>query len=126
MHFWRRAWYETLRFPFFLVAATAASRTQAFGYTPGEVLHAATALGGEIMGMGHELGQLRQGFLADLLLVDGDPTEDVRILQDKSRLLAIMKDGAFYKAPEQHPGMRLGAGNVLTGGAAAANRFRYR
>ncbi|MGQ7814387.1 amidohydrolase family protein [Metapseudomonas furukawaii] len=72
-----------------------------FGYTPGEVLHAATALGGEIMGMGHELGQLRQGFLADLLLVDGDPTEDVRILQDKNRLLAIMKDGAFYKAPEQ-------------------------
>lgn len=72
-----------------------------FGYTPGEALHAATALGGEIMGMGHELGQLRKGFLADLLLVDGDPTEDVRILQDKDRLLAIMKDGAFYKAPEQ-------------------------
>lgn len=65
------------------------------------MLHAATALGGEIMGMGHELGQLRQGFLADLLLVDGDPTEDVRILQDKNRLLAIMKDGVFYKAPEQ-------------------------
>lgn len=72
-----------------------------FGYTPGEALHAATALGGETMGMGHELGQLRKGFLADLLLVDGDPTEDVRILQDKDRLLAIMKDGAFYKAPEQ-------------------------
>lgn len=71
-----------------------------FGYTPGEVLHAATALGGEIMGMGHELGQLRQGFLADLLLVDGDPTEDVRILQDKNRLLAIMKDGQFHKEPE--------------------------
>jgi len=70
-----------------------------FGYTPAEVLHAATALGGEIMGMGHELGQLRQGFLADLLLVDGDPTSDVRVLQDKNRLIAIMKDGQFHKAP---------------------------
>jgi len=71
-----------------------------FGYTPAEALHAATALGGEIMGMGHELGLLRDGYLADLLLVDGDPTEDVRVLQDKTKLTAIMKDGRFHKAPE--------------------------
>lgn len=70
-----------------------------FGYTPAEALHAATALGGELMGMGHELGQLRSGFLADLLLVAGDPTEDVRVLQDKRNIKAIMKDGAFHKAP---------------------------
>jgi imidazolonepropionase-like amidohydrolase len=71
-----------------------------FGYTPSEALHAATALGGEIMGMGTELGQLREGFLADLLLVDGDPSVDVRVLQDKTKLTAIMKDGRFHKAPE--------------------------
>lgn len=71
-----------------------------FGYTPAEALHAATALGGEIMGMGHELGLLREGYLADLLLVDGDPTEDVRVLQDKTKLTAIMKDGRFHKSPE--------------------------
>ncbi|MEN9893945.1 MAG: hypothetical protein RLY78_4240 [Pseudomonadota bacterium] len=70
-----------------------------FGYTPAEALHAATALGGEIMGLGGELGQLREGWLADLLLVDGDPTEDVRILQDRHRLRAIMKDGRWHKAP---------------------------
>jgi imidazolonepropionase-like amidohydrolase len=51
------------------------------------------------MGMGHELGQVQPGFLADLLLVDGDPTADVRILQDKQRLKVIMKGGALYKAP---------------------------
>lgn len=72
-----------------------------FGYTPAEVLHAATALGSELMGMGNELGQLRQGYLADLLLVDGDPTDDVRVMQDKNRLSAIMKDGRFHKSPEQ-------------------------
>jgi imidazolonepropionase-like amidohydrolase len=71
-----------------------------FGYTPAEALQAATALGGEIMGMGHELGLLREGYLADLLLVDGDPTEDVRALQDKTKLTAIMKDGRFHKSPE--------------------------
>lgn len=71
-----------------------------FDYTPVEVLHAATALGGEIMGMGSELGQLREGYLADVLLVDGDPTTDVRVLQDKKKLVAIMKDGRFHKAPE--------------------------
>ena len=49
--------------------------------------------------MGNELGMIREGFLADLLLVDGDPIADVRILQDKNRLLAIMKDGKFHKAP---------------------------
>lgn len=69
------------------------------GYTPAQVLHAATQLGGEIMGMGDELGQVRPGFLADLLLVDGDPCADVRVLQDKNRLQAIMKDGRFHKAP---------------------------
>ena len=34
--------------------------------------------GGQIMGSGHELGQIREGYLADLLLVDGDPLADVR------------------------------------------------
>jgi imidazolonepropionase-like amidohydrolase len=72
---------------------------QHFGFTPVEALSAATMLGGELMGMGGELGQVRQGFLADLLLVDGDPTADVRVLQDRQRLDGIMKDGRFHKDP---------------------------
>jgi imidazolonepropionase-like amidohydrolase len=71
-----------------------------FGYTPAEVLSAATQLGGQIMGQGHELGLVRSGYLADLLLVDGDPTVDVAQLQDKSRLHFVMKDGRFHKTPE--------------------------
>ncbi|WP_408591438.1 amidohydrolase family protein [Novosphingobium sp.] len=67
-----------------------------FGYTPAEALQAATALGGELMGL--PVGQVREGYLADLLLVDGDPTVDVAILQDKTRLAMIMKDGFVYKA----------------------------
>lgn len=70
-----------------------------FGYTAEEALSAATLLGGELMGMGDRLGQVRPGFLADLLLVDGDPVADVTVLQDRSRLRAIMKDGRFHKDP---------------------------
>jgi imidazolonepropionase-like amidohydrolase len=69
------------------------------GFTPMEAIVGATRLGGEIMGMPESLGQVRKGFLADLLLVDGDPLADVRILQDRHRLLAIMQNGVFHKAP---------------------------
>jgi imidazolonepropionase-like amidohydrolase len=70
------------------------------GYSPIEALRCATKNGGDIMMMGDELGQIRSGYLADLLLVDGDPTSDVKLLQDKANLLAIMKDGKFHKPPE--------------------------
>ncbi len=66
-----------------------------FGYTQKEVLVAATRLGGELMEL--DIGEVKEGFLADLLLVDGDVTRDVRILQDKTKLLAIMKGGQFHK-----------------------------
>jgi imidazolonepropionase-like amidohydrolase len=43
-----------------------------------------------------------EGYLADLLLVDGDPIQNVRILEDKDKLLGIMKDGKFYKEPVEN------------------------
>lgn len=61
-----------------------------FGYTAADALSAATMLGGQIMGRGDELGLVREGFLADLLLVDGDPTQNVAVLQNKHHLRAIM------------------------------------
>ncbi len=72
------------------------------GMTPLEALRATTLYGGQIMGMGHELGEVKEGYLADLLLVDGDPANDLSILLDKKRLLAIMKDGKFNKEPATH------------------------
>ena len=69
------------------------------GFTPMETLVAATKMGGEIMGMGGELGQVKPGYLADLLLVDGDPLTDIKRLQDRDALRAIMKDGSLHKAP---------------------------
>ncbi len=70
------------------------------GMTPMEALLSATQHGGEIMMMADELGQLKEGFLADILLVDGDPLADLSILANRDKLLAIMKDGMFHKEPE--------------------------
>ncbi len=74
------------------------------GMTPMEAIVASTRHGGEIMEMGDELGVIREGYLADLLLVDGDPSRDVKVLQDANRLVAIMKDGKFHKAPGARDG----------------------
>ena len=49
------------------------------------------------MDLHDELGQIREGFLADLLLVDGDPLADPKVLLDRDKLLLVMKDGQLYK-----------------------------
>ena len=69
------------------------------GFTPMEAIVAATRWGGEIMGLPGELGQVGKGFLADVILVNGNPLADLAILQNSDRLVAIMKDGAFHKPP---------------------------
>jgi imidazolonepropionase-like amidohydrolase len=48
------------------------------------------------------VGQIKPNYYADILLVKGDPTKDVTILQDKHNLRAIMKGGVFHKAPTLH------------------------
>lgn len=65
-----------------------------FGYAPVETLVAATRLGGELMGL--KVGAVKSGWLADLLLVQGDPTKDITILQNCERF-RVMKGGAFVR-----------------------------
>jgi imidazolonepropionase-like amidohydrolase len=79
------------------------------GMSPMDAILSATKLGGEIMGMGEELGQVKKGYLADLLLVSGDPSKDVTILQDKDNLRMIMKDGVIHKHPDASGGKQLKA-----------------
>ena len=68
-----------------------------FGYTPAETLTAATKLGGEAMGLEGKLGVIAQGWLADMLVVSGDPTANISLLRDKANLKVILKDGKLYK-----------------------------
>lgn len=62
-----------------------------FGYTEKEVLVAATKLGGELMGL--PVGVVQPGWLADLLLVQGNPVENIAVLQAPQQRLLVMKDG---------------------------------
>ncbi len=57
-----------------------------------------TKYGGEAMDPPNQLGQIRQGYLADLLLVAGNPIDDPDVLVNPDNLTAIMKDGRFHKA----------------------------
>jgi imidazolonepropionase-like amidohydrolase len=73
------------------------------GYTALEALTAATKLGGQLMGMGEELGMLAPGYLADVLVVRGNPADDLKTLQHKDNLVAIMQGGRFHKQPAGVP-----------------------
>jgi imidazolonepropionase-like amidohydrolase len=69
------------------------------GFTPMEAIRSTTLYGGQIMMRPDELGLVKEGYLADLMLVDGDPLANLSILRDAKRVLAVMKDGEFAKAP---------------------------
>jgi imidazolonepropionase-like amidohydrolase len=68
-----------------------------FGFTPMEVIVAAARHGADLMQMGHETGQIKPGYCADLIILDGDPLADIRIFQDQDKILGVMKDGRFAK-----------------------------
>jgi imidazolonepropionase-like amidohydrolase len=63
------------------------------GFSPMEVLTCATKNGAKILGRSHELGTVEAGKLADLLIVDGDPLSDIRLLEDRSRFIAVIQGG---------------------------------
>ena len=70
------------------------------GMSTTEALLSATAWGAPMMRLGDkQLGKIADGYLADILLIDGDPLADITVLQDKARILAVMKDGEFHRAP---------------------------
>lgn len=66
------------------------------GMTPIEALRAATTVGAAILGKSKDLGQLRQGMLADVVAVDGDPTADIAAVRSVG---FVMKGGAIFRRP---------------------------
>ncbi len=67
--------------------------TREVGFTPLETITCATKTGAEIMGRGDEFGTLEAGKLGDVLVVDGDVSEDITLLEDRDRFLAVMQGG---------------------------------
>jgi imidazolonepropionase-like amidohydrolase len=74
-------------------------------YTPAEALTMATSTNAELLALSGlrnpypgKLGVVEEGALADLLLVDGNPVDNIRLLEDPTKnLVVIMKDGKIYK-----------------------------
>ncbi|HVG51356.1 MAG TPA: amidohydrolase family protein [Xanthobacteraceae bacterium] len=74
-------------------------------YTPAEALIMATSTNAELLALSGKrnpypgkLGVIEQGALADLLLVDGDPIANIKLIEDPEKnFVVIMKDGKIYK-----------------------------
>lgn len=67
-------------------------------FTPHEALIAATRGVAALMMRGNELGQIKPGYYGDCILVDGNPLEDITVLQDHSKLNVICINGRVHKA----------------------------
>jgi len=65
-----------------------------YGMRPVAALKSATSVGGRVLHL--DIGQVKQGMLADLIAVEGDPTSDISSLR---RVKFVMKAGSVFKTP---------------------------
>ena len=75
------------------------------GIPSGEVLRMATSTNRVMLRDGHEFDSLARGKLADILVFDGDPVADVRVLEESTRFIAVWKGGKKVSLPDLPPEM---------------------
>jgi imidazolonepropionase-like amidohydrolase len=69
------------------------------GLSPMEAIIAGTANGANMVGLDGQLGQLVPGYLADIIVVDGDPLRNLHVLVDKRNIRVVIKDGEIQEFP---------------------------
>jgi len=67
------------------------------GMSPMEALIATTKTAAECLGWEDQIGTLEKGKLADIVVTDADPLKDIRALENKDRIVMVMKEGKIYK-----------------------------
>lgn len=72
------------------------------GYTPMEVITMATKVNARLLQMEDQLGTLETGKLADVLLVEGKPDEDIRVLRRSDHVKLVVQDGRIVKNAMPH------------------------
>ena len=70
------------------------SRMVHFGMTPIQALQAATINSAALLKQTSQLGQIKAGYLADIIAVDGNPLDDIALMEN---VTFVMKDGVVYK-----------------------------
>lgn len=63
------------------------------GYSPLEAITCCTKIGAQCLGLQDKIGTLEKGKLADILLVNGDPLQDIKLLVSKENIRLVMKSG---------------------------------
>jgi len=89
--------YGTLALPHGQYGEELGFYVEQAGVSPADVIGWATRNGADLMGMRNELGDVKAGMLADLILVRGDPLDDIKLLADPANILVVMKDGDIEK-----------------------------
>jgi imidazolonepropionase-like amidohydrolase len=73
--------------------------------SPFEVLHSATAVNAELVQRQEDLGCVKQGAVADLIVVDGNPLEDLSVFwKERNPIWLVMKDGRIVHSASGQPG----------------------
>lgn len=83
-------------------AALELERLCVAGYTPMEVITMATKVNARLLQMEDQLGTLETGKLADVLLVEGRPDEDIRVLRRSDHVKLVVQDGRIVKNAMPH------------------------
>ena len=65
------------------------------GFEPMDAIVAATLNGAKACGLESEIGTIEKGKLADIIIVDGDPVKDIKVLQEKDAINLVMKEGTI-------------------------------
>ena len=84
--------YGAINFPHGSYGGELHTYVEDAGIAPLSVLRRATVNGAHLIGKGDELGTIEAGKLADLLIVDGDPSNDISVLADHEPV-TVLKDG---------------------------------
>lgn len=70
-----------------------------FGMTPMQAIEAATASAATLLGLEQEIGTVEAGKVADLILVNGNPLDDIALLEKPSRITYVIQSGKIAKGP---------------------------
>ena len=68
------------------------------GFTTEEVLTIGTLNGAKILGMGQQIGSIKEGKLADLVVVEGNPVDDINLVASIENISTVMQSGSIVKS----------------------------